>query len=180
MTRRRLANIAFVLVLAATPGCQHLGAKAVPPPASPAEQATEITGLELTSRNPQASDGERAEALRRLALLYLAPENPARNLALAAKSQAAYLQLQTQETARQEGEIWLALLREALESEQLLQQQTEKIREQERTLAGFGAEKQRLAQKIAAQEAVNAKLKADIEKLKSIDLSVEMKRKSFR
>lgn len=180
MTRRRLATIAFVLMLATTPGCQHLGAKAVPPPKSTAEQAAEIVGLELTSRNPRATAAEKAEALRRLALLHLAPQNPVRNLALAAETQAAYLQLRPPETARQEGEIWLALIRDRLASEQLQQQQSEKIREQERALAGLGAEKQRLAQKSAAQEAVNAQLEEDIEKLKSIDLSVEMKRKSFR
>jgi hypothetical protein len=145
-----------------------------------AEIPGEIAGLELTSRNFQASVTERAEALRRLALLHLAPQNPARSPALAAEAQSAYLQLRPGDPARQEGEIWLALILDRLESERLLRQQSEKIRDKERACAELGAEKQRLAQKIADQEAANAKLKADIEKLKFIDLSVEKKRKSFR
>jgi hypothetical protein len=209
MTSRGRLAIVLLMVLAATVGCQSLGVKAPKPPppeeqaplaqiieepaaAAPEESAfapgnlraveiaTEIGDLESISRNPRATDAEKAEALRRLALLHLAPHNPARDLALAAEAQAAYLELQPAGTARQEGEIWLALILERLGSERLLQQQSEKIREKDGALAGLGAEKQRLTQKIAAQETVNAKLKADIEKLKFIDLSVEKKRKSFR
>lgn len=206
MIWRRRPIIALLLLLAAIPGCQHLGPKVEGPKGqAPLEQvgqgpavaiqeesaftpgslrveelAAEISSLELTSRNPRASDAEKAEALRRLALLHLAPHNPARNLTLAAEAQAAYLKLQPPEAARQEGEIWLALVLDSLRVERLLQQQSEKIQERDRALAELGGEKQRLAQKIAAQETVNAKLKADIEKLKFIDLSVEKKRKSFR
>ncbi len=206
MIRRWWSVIAVLLMLAAASGCQHLGSKVAAPKGpdsagqagegsavairekavfSPGslrdeELSAEIANLELTSRDPQASNAEKAEALRRLALLYLAPHNPARNLTLAAEAQAAYLKLQPPEAARQEGEIWLALVLDSLRVERLLQQQSEKIQERDRVLAELGGEKQRLAQKIAAQETVNAKLKADIEKLKFIDLSVEKKRKSFR
>lgn len=206
MIRRGRSIIAFLLMMVAVPGCQHRGPAAVAPrDSAPLEQAgqepavaaqeesafapgslrveelsAKIAGLELTSRNPRASDAEKAEALRRLALLHLAPHNPARSLILAAEAQAAYLKLRPVEAARQEGEIWLALILDRLRDERLLQQQSEKIQERDRALAELGGEKQRLAQKIAAQEVVNAKLKADIEKLKFIDLSVEKKRKSFR
>lgn len=206
MIQRGRSIVALMLLLAAVPGCQQLGPKAVAPIASaPLEQAGQepavatqeesafnpgslrveeisarIAGLKLISRNPQASDAEKAEALRCLALLHLAPHNPARNLMLAAEAQAAYIKLRPGESVRQEGEIWLALILDRLRDERLLQQQSEKIQERERVLAELGGEKQRLAQKIAAQETVNAKLKADIEKLKFIDLSVEKKRKSFR
>lgn len=205
MTRKQLPSLALLLL--AIPGCQHLGAKAFPPREGPAPVAQageshgvatqkespfapgylrpeEITGeiskLSLAVRNPGATGAERAEALRRMALLHLAPNNPSPSLALAAAAQADYLKLQPAETARQEGEIWLALIHEQLDRELLLQQRSEKIREKEGVLAELGQEKQRLAQKIAAMEGVNAKLKEDIEKLKFIDLALEKKRKNLR
>jgi hypothetical protein len=190
-------------------GCQHLGAKAarLPPaeaqspvaaiearpvsgvPEAPAfapgnlraeEIPGAIAGLELSLRNPQASEEEKAEALRRLALLHLAAHNPSRSLSLAAEAQKGYLKLRPAETAGQEGEIWLNLIEDTLAGEQLLQQQAEKIREKENTLRNLGAERQRLALQLANQEALNAKLKADIEKLKSIDISVAQKRNGAR
>lgn len=205
MTRLTLLLPAILLLLV-TPACRHFGARAMPetspvPVAQareshgttplhgssftpgnlrPEEIATEIAELELTSRNPLATAAERTEALRRLAVLHLLPNNPSRSLALAAKTQEAYLQSRPHETARQEGEIWLALILEKLDRDRLLQQNAKKNQEMAGALANLDAEKQRLAQKLAAQEAINTKLKGDIEKLKFIDLSVEKKRKNFR
>ncbi|HSH13528.1 MAG TPA: hypothetical protein VLA15_07255, partial [Desulfurivibrionaceae bacterium] len=152
MTWLRLHLLDLLLVLAVS-GCQHLGAKALPPSPSPAPVAArpqdspftpgylraeeipgEIAKLAWLSRNPEATEAERTEALRRLALLHLAPKNPARSLAMAAEAQADYLTMQPPETARQEGEIWLNLIREGLAREHLQQQQSQKIREKEGTL----------------------------------------------
>lgn len=198
MTWLRPHFLVLLLVLAVS-ACQHLDAKALPPREGPAPVAArpqespftpgylraeeipgEITKLAWTSRNPEATEAERAEALRRLALLHLVPKNPARSQALAAEAQADYLTMQPPEPARQEGEIWLNLINEGLAREQLLHQQSQKIREKEGALAELGEGKQRLTQKLAALEKVNAKLKEDIEKLKFIDLSVEKKRKNLR
>jgi len=206
MTRQRLPAL-VLLLLAALPGCQQLGTRGPAPlanptqvtkaPGSPASVRPEesavtpghqptgnipdaIAALELTCRNPQSTEAEKAEAWRHLAMLYLTPANPARSLTLAADAQTAYLQLLPAAKARQEGEIWLALILDALNSEQLRQQQSEKIREKDWRLTELNGEKQRLSQTLAALEAGNAKLRADIEKLKLIDISVEKKRKSFR
>jgi len=207
MIRRSCWPLILLLALTASAGCQRLGGgvpkpqqeeeirselpeeRSPPPPQTPdfqpgnlrpEEYAAEISALETVARTSTANDRERAEAFRRLALLYLAPHNPARNLALAAEALASYLKLQPAGPARQEGEFWLALVQDSLACERLLQQQGEKTREKDAQLAELGAEKQRQAQKFAALEAANAKLKADIEKLKFIDLSVEKKRKNFR
>ncbi|NTV14980.1 MAG: hypothetical protein HGA96_13780 [Desulfobulbaceae bacterium] len=140
----------------------------------------EISRLEAIARDHLASAAARSEGLRRLALLHLSPQNPARDLELAAAAQAAYLETLAPGVLRQEGEIWLDLIKAAQEGERLLRQQAAGNREKEKTLAALGAEKQRLLQKITALEASNTKLKGDIEKLKFIDLSMEKKRQSFR
>lgn len=206
MTRLRPHPLVLLLILA-VPGCQLLGAKDLPPGESPApvgqaaehlkaatlrespftpgdlrpeEIPGEITKLVLISRNPEATEAERAEALRRLALLHLATRNPARSQALAAEALADHLNLLPPGLLRQEGQIWLNLIREGLTREQLQQQQSQKIRKKEDDLTELGEEIQRLVQKLAALEKVNAKQKEDIEKLKFIDLSMEKKRKNLR
>lgn len=209
MNRRALPTLALLLGLGLPLGCRHLGGMTPPPPAasqvpaavggteptaaSPARPPPftpaavrpeaipgEIAALELAARDPAASAPEKAETLRRLALLHLDSRNPARSPKLAAAAHSAHLELLPDGATRQEAEIWLDLLREQLGSEQLLRQQSEKLRDKERALADLGAEKQRLGQKNAALETANAKLKDDIEKLKFIDLSVEKKRKTLR
>lgn len=206
MTRLRPHPLVLLLMLAVS-GCQLLGAKALPPGESPApvgpaaehrkaatprespftpgnlqpeEIPGEISNLALISLDPQNPEAERAEALRRMALLHLAARNPARSLALAAKAQTDYLNLLPPGPSRQEGEIWLALVSEGLAGEQLLLRQSQKNRKKEGALTDLGEENQRLAQKLDALEKLNANLKEDIERLKFIDLSMEKKRKNLR
>lgn len=205
----RWRSISLLVALTVCCGCQPLGDKVALPPVAPPpetgapaaegvadvapredpfapgsysaeEIAGEIARLEKVTNHPLATEAEKGEAMRRLALLYLASQNATRNMGLAAEAQSGYLALRPAEPARQEGEIWLALIQEGLASEQLMQQQLKKIGEKERALDELVAEKQRLAVQLASLEAVNAKLKTDIEKLKFIDISVEQKRKSIR
>lgn len=154
-----------------TPPTAELPAEAIP---------GEISRLGRISQNSSAGPAEKAESLRRLALLHLSPQNPARDLELAAAAQAAYVETLSPGLLRQEGEIWLALINTAREDEQLQRRQAANIHEKDKALAALGAEKQRLLQKITGLEASNTKLKGDIEKLKFIDLSMEKKRQVFR
>ncbi len=137
-----------------------------------------ISQLEAISRNPTISAAEKSDSLRQLTLLHLSPQNSARSFKLAAATQAAYVETLAPGALRQEGEIWLDLLKMARDSENLQRQQALDNRGKDQALAALGAEKQRLLQKITTLEASNAKLEGDIEKLKFIDLSMEKKRKN--
>lgn len=135
----------------------------------PKDYQKAIVDLEREIRQGISSPQALAEAHRRLALLYLLPNNPMRNEKKAAKALRSYVKMSPEGTERLENSLWLQLLEEKLA-----------LGERKRKeLTACDAEKQRLAEQAEDLSAKNTKLNEDIEKLKLIDLSVEKKRKSF-
>jgi hypothetical protein len=143
----------------------------------PADFPEEIERLEKAIDSANSTAHEKAESQHRLALLYLLPANPHRDLHKGAVALQGFVEQIPDGLVKQENSIWLKLLRD-----KILQEKSLKELEERSGLAttALEKEKQQLSQQVQDLTDSNARLKQDMEKLKMIDLSVEKKRKSYR
>jgi hypothetical protein len=180
----RSATLALLL-LTATAGCpgqpstpypvlpraEYLALERIDPAAFPAEIAR-VERIVSAATDPR----EKAAAQHRLALLHLAPANPQRDLDQGAVALRIYVDQMAAGEARNENRLWLQILGERI----LLEKNAEGREGKNNRAAAHKLEVQELTRQIQDLAAANAKLQADIEKLKMIDLSVEKKRQSSR
>ena len=192
MTGRALVYLLLPLFLLSTSGCLPLFTQTDSSPSStkirkrdglaldqlkPEDFQEEIKRLEKAYDSGGLSAPEKAENQHRLALLYLMPANPHRDLRKGAAALQNYLQQLPEGLAKTEGNLWLQLLRDKITLEKGYRELRERS---DSETAALEKEKQHLSLRLKDLADDNAKLKQDLEKLKMIDLSVEKKRKSYR
>ena len=131
--------------------------------------AIEIKKLTKIVKSPQVSDQEKAEAHRRLAIIYLIPRNPQQDQKKALNELGKFLEMAPGELNQTSAASWATAIKSAGEYKEL-----------ERKAKKLGSENRKLTEANRNLAASNARLEADIEKLKNLDLSLEKKRKSFR
>jgi len=192
MTCRSLIYLPLALLLFATAGCSTLLARLSDPAShsnpngietialdrlKPADLPEEIERLEKATSSSDTPVLENVENQHRLALLYLLPANPNRDLNKGARALKNYVEQLPEGMAKLENGLWLQLLQDQI----LLDKKFNELEETSgRNTTSLEREKQQLTQRIQDLTNSNAKLKQDMEKLKMIDLSVEKKRKSYR
>jgi len=193
MTGRAFFHLTLPLLLLAAAGCLPLQSRtsADSPPYSksrqvktialerlnPADFPPEIKRLEKAIDSANSSALEKAANQHRLALLYLLPANPHRDLHKGAVALQSYVKLIPDGLDKQENSIWLQLLQDRISQENSLKELEERSG---LATTALEKEKQQLSQQVQDLTNRNARLKQDLEKLKMIDLSVEKKRKSYR
>lgn len=138
--------------------------------------ATETRKLTLITRNPATDAARRAEAHRRLAILFLIPRNPARDLARGLEELGHYLEAAPEKMDRPAAAGWATAIKFWTEQEEL----EKKISALKKAVADLDEKNRQLAREKEDLGSTNAELKKIIEKLKNLDLSLEKKRRDFR
>ncbi len=150
---------------------------------SRADFAKEIKALSEIAENANASNLDKAEAHRRLAILYLIPRNPDSDFRSAASELGKFMEMAPEKfddiavaswaTALKSGEESLALKTKVATLEKEKSQLKTKVAALNKKNSQLSKEKDSLA-------ASNAELMKIIENLKKLDLSLEKKRRNFR
>lgn len=134
-----------------------------------ADFAKEISALTETSTNKITSAVERAEAHRRLAILYLIPRNPDSDFKTATKELGKYLEMAPDKLDNRAAANWATALKSGKEHQGL-----------KRKVAALNKKVRLLSNEKKDLTSTNAELKQTIEKLKKLDLSLEKKRRKLR
>lgn len=134
-----------------------------------ADFAKEISALSKTSTDQRTSTAERAEAHRRLAILYLIPRNPANNFQTATKELGKYLEMAPDNFDFSAAANWATALKSGKEYQDL------KIK-----AAALNKKVHLQSNEKRVLVNSNAELRQTIEKLKQLDLSLEKKRRNLR
>ncbi len=131
--------------------------------------AGKIKELTSISKDSNTSNTEKAEAHRRLAILYLVPRNPDSNLKSATTELGKFLEIAPHKLDNLAAANWAA----ALKSEEEHQNLRNKV-------DALNKKNYRLAEEKTALASKNTELMKIIEKLKKLDLSLEEKRRNLR
>ena len=138
--------------------------------------ATEIEKLIGISADTKASNIEKAEAHRRLAILYLNPKNPARDFRRAVDELGKFLELAPERLDAPTAASWAT----ALKSGEELQAMQEEILNLKKQMARLNRNNRQLAKDKKDLKTANTEFAEIIEKLKQLDLSMEKKRRDLR
>lgn len=131
--------------------------------------ARETAKLVLITKDQKASPEKKAEAHRRLAILYLNPRNPHRDFRQAIEELGNFLAAAPAQLDRAAAASWATALRAGQEYQEL-----------EKKVANLDRENRQLRKETEELGNTNANLQTTIEKLKNLDLSLEKKRRNFR
>ena len=127
-----------------------------------ADFKAETARLEAITEKSKTAPNEKVEAHRRLAIIYLSPDNPKQNHKKALAELGKYLNLDPGKLNHSEAASWAMAIESTKEFEQTKQ------------------EVARLQKKNRNLKEQNTRLKKTIEQLKNLDLSLEKKRKNLR
>jgi hypothetical protein len=126
---------------------------------------------------------EKAEAHRRLAILYLIPANPGHNPEKALEQLGKFLELTPNRLDKKEASDWVRALEISgddcgviKEKHQSLSTQLSKIDRENKKLTATNS---RLVKEKEELAAANKELKKIIDKIKKLDLSMEQKKKDY-
>ncbi|MEN8142607.1 MAG: hypothetical protein ABFQ82_03295 [Thermodesulfobacteriota bacterium] len=134
-----------------------------------ADFKAETARLNAITEKAKTVPNEKAEAHRRLAIIYLSPGNPKQDQKKALAELGKYFSLNQGKLNRSSIASWA----KAIESAKEFEQARQKISRLEKKNRNLGKTEAKLKEQ-------NAKLKKTIEQLKDLDLSLEKKRKKLR
>ncbi len=145
--------------------------------------AKEIKSLSEIAENAASSNLDKAEAHRRLAILYLIPRNPDSDFQRATSELGKFLEMAPDKfddhataswaTALQSGEEYLSLKTKVA----TLEKENSKLKSK---VGALDKKNSQLSKEKESLTVSNAELMKIIENLKKLDLSLEKKRRNFR
>ncbi|MEN8136197.1 MAG: hypothetical protein ABFS18_11780 [Thermodesulfobacteriota bacterium] len=138
--------------------------------------AEKIKALAIITQDTKTTNLEKAEAHRRLAILYLMPRNPDSDFQSAVDELGKFLELAPNKLDTRAAASWATALKSG-EEYQGLKTKVETLNKKNYQLA---TEKESLAKTNTDLANTNAELRKIIEKLKKLDLSLEEKRRNLR
>ena len=134
-----------------------------------ADFKAETARLTAITEKSKTVPNEKAEAHRRLAIIYLSPDNPQQDHRKALAELGRYLNLDPQKLNRSTVASWVKAIESAKEHEQT-----------RKRVVQLEKKNRDLGKTIAKLKAQKTKLEKIIEQLKNLDLSLEKKRKTLR
>jgi|GEM_PF-5180610 len=147
-----------------------------------ADFAKETEKLRQITDTAQTSNEDKAEAHRRLAILYLIPKNPGRDRQKAVEELGKFLELDPHGLDRKEAADWVLALKTGEECRDLQgknQKLSAKAARLDKEKKELEATNLRLAEEKEKLTAANAELTKTIERIKKLDLSLEKKRRNY-
>jgi hypothetical protein len=141
-----------------------------------ADFAQEIAKLLVITQDPETSAMEKAEAHRRLAILYLVPGNPDGDFRRAVDELGKFLESAPEKLDRPAAACWATALKSG-EEFQDMKKQSQNLKTK---VVRLDVNNRQLSKEKTDLKAANSELKQTIEKLKKLDLSLEKKRRDFR
>ena len=143
----------------------------------------EIRKLTIISQDPKSSNLEKAEAHRRLAILYLIPRNPDSDFRSAANELGKFLEIAPDKFDDLSAASWATALKSG-EEYQSMKTKVAALTEKNELLQTKAAEldknNDQLTKEKKSLTISNTELTKTIENLKNLDLSLEQKRRNFR
>ncbi len=141
----------------------------VPYKMTTADFKAETARLKAITERSKTAPNEKAEAYRRLAIIYLSPDNPKQDHKKALEELGNFLSLNSGKLDSYSASDWA----KAIELSKEYEQSRQKISRLER-------KNRKLEKTITTLKGENARLEKTIEQLKNLDLSLEKKRKKLK
>ena len=148
--------------------------------------AKKIRKLTITSQDPKSSNLEKAEAHRRLAILYLIPRNPDSDFRSAANELGKFLEIAPDKLDNLAAASWATALKSGEEYQSLktkvaaVAALNKKNSQLKTKVAALNKKNSQLTKEKKDLAEANTELMKTIEKLTKLDLSLEKKRRNFR
>ena len=148
--------------------------------------AEEIRNLARISEDTKTSNIEKAEAHRRLAILYLIPRNPDSDFRSAANELGKFLEIAPDKLDNLAAASWATALKSGEEYQSLktkvaaVEALNKKNSQLKTKVAALNKKNSQLTKEKKDLAEVNTELMKTIKKLTKLDLSLEKKRRNFR
>lgn len=147
-----------------------------------ADFAKETEKLSQITTTAETGNEDKAEAHRRLAILYLIPKNPGRDRQKAVEELGKFLELAPRGLDQAEAADWVLALKTGEECRDLQEENlrlsvnTARLDKEKKKLAATSL---RLAEEKEKLTAANAELTKTIERIKKLDLTLDKKRRDY-